>query len=79
MLQREAKIEIEIDCRGLLCPEPVIRARRALEAIEKGKVIVLVDPGAPKENISRMARSMGYDVEVEPTEDGFKVIVKKSG
>ncbi len=70
--------KVEIDCRGLLCPEPVIRVRKALEGIGRGEVIVLVDPGAPKENVSRMAKSMGCHVEVEPAHDWFKIIIKKT-
>lgn len=76
MSHREAKMEI--DCRGLLCPEPVIRVRKVLEKIEGGEVVVLVDLGAPKENVSRMAKSMGCQVEVEPIYDGFKIIIRKS-
>ncbi|MFA4016987.1 MAG: hypothetical protein RUDDFDWM_002099 [Candidatus Fervidibacterota bacterium] len=68
---------IEIDCRGLLCPEPVIRVRKVLEQIEKGTVVAFVDAGAPKENVSRMAKSMGYYVEIEQIEDGFKITIKK--
>lgn len=68
---------VEVDCRGLLCPEPVMRVRKALEQIESGTVIALVDPGAPKENVSRMAQSIGCQIEIEPLQDGFRIIIRK--
>jgi TusA-related sulfurtransferase len=68
---------IEVDCRGLLCPEPVIRVRKVLEQIERGTVIAFVDAGAPKENVSRMAEHMGCHVEIEQIRDGFKITIKK--
>ena len=50
-----------IDCRGLSCPEPVIRTKRELEGSSEG-VCVLLDDGPPRENVSRFARNRGYRV-----------------
>lgn len=50
-----------IDCRGLSCPEPVIRTKRELESSPEG-VCVLLDDGPPRENVSRFARNRGYQV-----------------
>lgn len=50
-----------IDCRGLACPEPVIRAKRELERSPQG-ICVLLDDGPPRENVSRFARNRGYHV-----------------
>lgn len=54
----------EIDCRGLACPQPVIRTKKALEAIAEGTVTVRVDNAESRENVKRFAASQGFDVAV---------------
>jgi tRNA 2-thiouridine synthesizing protein A len=34
--------DIEVDCRGLLCPLPVLRARKVLAGMTPGQVLRLV-------------------------------------
>ncbi len=55
---------ITIDCRGLACPEPVLRARQALTAKVQRTVEVLVDARVAQENVTRLGNSLGYAVEV---------------
>lgn len=40
--------DVEIDAKGLLCPLPVLRARKRLLAMEKGEVlrVLATDPAA---------------------------------
>lgn len=54
----------EIDARGLSCPEPVMLTKQALDAGET-ELIVMVDNGAAKDNVSRQAKSHGKTVEIE--------------
>jgi selenium metabolism protein YedF len=49
-----------IDCRNLACPAPVITVKKALE--EQAEVKVLLDDGAPRENVARFARNRGCQV-----------------
>lgn len=52
-----------VDCRGLLCPEPVLRVKRELERLSAGETLeVLVDNPAARDNVSRMAKSLGWTV-----------------
>jgi selenium metabolism protein YedF len=54
-----------IDCRGQQCPQPVIQTRK-LMLEEPGSVLeVLVDDQACQDNVSRLAMTMGYNIEVE--------------
>ena len=48
-----------IDCRNLACPVPVIATKRALEESQGEIVQVIVDPGAPRENVTRFAAGRG--------------------
>lgn len=51
----------KVDARGLSCPEPVIRAKNAMESGDK-EYEVLVDNVVAKENVSRFATHQGYQV-----------------
>ncbi len=33
--------EVEVDCEGLLCPLPVLRARKVLQGMQPGQILVL--------------------------------------
>ena len=52
---------MEIDCRGLSCPEPVILTKKAIKDNPES-IDVLVDQRAPLENVSRFLRAMKYNV-----------------
>ncbi|MDQ0285417.1 TusA-related sulfurtransferase [Desulfofundulus luciae] len=68
----------EVDARGLLCPEPVLLTKQALDALGAGTVKVLVSSAAARENVSRLAESRGWQVEVqEQGEDILLVLTKK--
>ncbi len=55
---------IFVDCWGLSCPEPVIKARNAMQEPGTGEVKVKVNSTVARENVSRAARSMGWNVQV---------------
>lgn len=67
-----------VDCRGLKCPEPVLRCRDALSGLEDGVVEVIVDNESSRSNVERFAVSQGCEVSAEPEEDNFRIAVKKS-
>jgi selenium metabolism protein YedF len=52
-----------IDCRNLACPAPVINVKKALEEFQE--IQVVLDDGAPRENVTRFARNRGYQVTEE--------------
>ncbi len=55
-----------LDCRGLVCPQPVIMTKNTLNSIDADiRLIVLVDNEASKENVKRFAESQGYELEIE--------------
>ncbi len=60
-----------IDCRNMACPIPVITVKRALEESGGETVQVLLDPGAPRENVFRYAVNRGYQVVEAAVENGF--------
>lgn len=59
----------EVDGRGLACPKPVILTKKELDSIEEGVVSTIVDNEVAKENVSKLAQSLGYDFQVKQSED----------
>lgn len=69
-----------IDCRGLACPGPVIRAKMALEESGEGESFALeVDSEAARENVARFANSRGAAVSQEAAGDGASRLVITAG
>lgn len=66
-----------VDARGFSCPQPALMARRAL-AEGRFPIQVLVDSGAARENVTRLAERAGCQVEVETNAAGeFVLTIRK--
>ena len=63
---------MEIDCRGLSCPEPVIRTKKAIKD-EPESIDVLVDQRAPLENVQRFLKAMKYNVTAEDLDGEWRI------
>ncbi len=69
---------IRIDTCGLSCPEPVLRARAAVEQLDDEETIeVLADTVTARENVGRAVRSMGCEVEVCEEKGTFVLRIRK--
>lgn len=68
-----------IDCRNMACPAPVVTTRKALEEAVGETVEILVDAGAPRENVTRFATSRGFTVEEAEIEGGFSLTIGTGG
>ncbi|PKK39982.1 hypothetical protein ABB02_00771 [Clostridiaceae bacterium JG1575] len=56
----------ELDCRGLVCPQPVIETKKALKSPEGVEgVTVRVDNLITTQNLAKMAQQMNLPCEVE--------------
>lgn len=67
----------EIDCRGLACPQPVLTTKKALEEIPQGKLLVIVDSLAARDNVERFAQSQGATVNIEQKGNDFYLTIEK--
>jgi tRNA 2-thiouridine synthesizing protein A len=53
----------ELDCRGTLCPMPIIRLRQAIDEIADGAVIrVLATDPASANDMPAFARNTGHEL-----------------
>ena len=66
-----------IDTRGLSCPTPVVMVQKAIKNGAPAKLEVLADAKVAVENVSRFARSQGYQVEVAADGSDFKLTLTK--
>jgi len=44
----EHKADLELDCRGMSCPLPVLKTKKAMDGLTSGQVLKLIatDPGS---------------------------------
>ncbi len=67
-----------IDARGLSCPQPALMTQQVIKKMDKGSIEVLVDSGTARENVSRLARSAGWSVDIKDQSDGScRIVLKK--
>lgn len=68
---------IEVDARGLSCPEPIMLTNQAVKAHPGEEIVVLVDEACALSNVQKFAKSKGKDVHVTDKGNGeFKVELK---
>ena len=72
--------DAELDAKGLNCPLPILRAKKAISALESGQVlkIVATDPGSVKD-FEAFCKQTGNEL-MSSAEDGgaFQFMIKKS-
>ncbi|MFZ5922247.1 MAG: sulfurtransferase TusA family protein [Chloroflexota bacterium] len=60
-----------LDCSGMLCPMPVVKATKAIRTLEIGQVLKMIatDPGAPPD-MEAWSRQTGNELLRSFQEDG---------
>ncbi|PAB58467.1 sulfurtransferase-like selenium metabolism protein YedF [Anaeromicrobium sediminis] len=67
----------EIDARGLQCPKPVIETKKILDKLQDGSIVTIVDNEVAMKNVSKLAQSMAYDVDVKQIESDYHINIYK--
>jgi len=70
--------EIQLECQGLPCPQPVLKCKKAIEIQAPLKISINVDNEAAKENVSRFLNTQGYETTIENHGSDFVVSGTKS-
>ena len=73
--------DAELDARGLLCPLPVLRARKRLEGLAPGAVLrVLADDPAARIDFPHFCRETGHVLVAEADLDGCReYLIRRRG
>lgn len=69
----------EIDARGLSCPLPILRAKKALSTIDSGQVlkVMATDPGS-KRDFEAFARQTGHTLlRTDDADQGWNFFLQK--
>lgn len=70
-------MSVNVDARGLACPEPVIKTKKALDGMESGIVTVIVDNLTAKENVTKLAKANNCGVLIESREGCYQLTITK--
>jgi tRNA 2-thiouridine synthesizing protein A len=67
-----AEPDLSLDCTGLICPLPVLRARKALKTLSPGKLlrVTATDPGAPRDFVA-FCQATGHALVENTAQDGI--------
>lgn len=66
---------IEIDAKGLFCPEPLMMTQEAIKKNPGETIVVQVDSASPRDNILRLAHRKKLTVTVEETDGVFTITI----
>jgi tRNA 2-thiouridine synthesizing protein A len=63
MDEEEIKVDQEIDCVGLVCPQPMLRTMTALKHMQKGQVLFMkASDSSAKANVRDLCGRMGCQI-----------------
>ncbi|HLN63549.1 MAG TPA: sulfurtransferase TusA family protein [Symbiobacteriaceae bacterium] len=73
--------DLVLDARGLQCPMPIVKAKKAIDSLQPGQVLEIqaTDPGS-RADIAAWSRSTGHEL-LSASETGgvFTYTVRKKG
>ena len=81
MAGKPGTAETVLDARGLQCPLPVLRARKAMQKLEAGALlrVLATDPGAVKD-FQAFCQATGHELlESETEAREFRFLLRKAG
>lgn len=69
-----------LDCKGLSCPEPILKTKIAINGMESGQVLEMLstDPGSANDMVSWAKRTGNEIVESNENDGVWQFFIKKS-
>ncbi|MEA1992445.1 MAG: sulfurtransferase-like selenium metabolism protein YedF [Thermodesulfobacteriota bacterium] len=68
-----------LNCRGLSCPQPVLRTKDFIEANPQAVAFtVVVDDAAAAQNVVRFVESQGFSASLDQNDDVFEIKAERS-
>ena len=67
----EVNVDVEVDARGMNCPLPILKAKKALSAMQTGQVLrVLATDAGSTRDFQAFARQTGNELVAQTESDG---------
>ncbi len=68
-----------LDCIGLYCPIPILRAREEMDKLSVGEILeVLADDPAAEDDLKAWAKRTGQKIlKIEKTDEGMRFLIQK--
>jgi TusA-related sulfurtransferase len=76
---KEMKADKVLDAKGLACPMPIVRTKKAMDELSSGQIIEIhaTDKGS-KNDLTAWTKAVGYElVKIEEENDVIKIWIKK--
>ena len=75
-----ARIDVELNLRGVHCPYNYVRTKLKLEEMKVGEILaVTVDAGEPARNVPRSVADDGHRVlELIPLDSALRIVIEKT-
>ena len=73
-------VDETLDCTGLACPMPILKTKKAIDALDSGKVLQMIatDPGSVSD-VKAWSNKTGHALLEHREEDGkFIFLIRKS-
>lgn len=73
------EFDAEVDAKGLNCPLPILRAKKALSGMASGEVlrVIATDPGASRDFQAFAKQTGNMVLEVQQLQDAMAFFIKK--
>ncbi len=73
------RVQQVLDCIGLYCPMPILKARQEIDKLAIGEILeVLADDPAAEEDLKAWAKRTGQKIlEIEKITDGMRFLILK--
>ena len=70
---------VALDAQGLLCPLPVLRARKAMKALQTGDLleVLATDPGAVEDFVAFCNTTGDALIESRETDGVYRFLIRK--
>ena len=80
MSESGTEVALELDCRGLNCPLPILKTKKAIDGMSSGEVVKMIatDPGSIPD-VAAFSRRTGHEI-LDQSEGGgeFIFFIRKS-
>lgn len=73
------KVDMELDCRGMACPIPILKTKKAIDSMDSGQVLKMIstDPGSVND-VNAWSRRTGHPLlESEQVDSEYTFYLQK--